>query len=166
MSEPSRTDTPARAAGPSNTDKVLVLEHFLPYRLSVLSNTVSREIARRYEQRFGLSIPQWRVMAILGRFPDLTASAVVEKTAMDKVMVSRAVTGLAGAGHLNRTPDPGDRRRAALNLSTSGRAVYERIVPVAQAYETELLAALRPETRAVLDELIGALTARAVELGI
>ena len=164
MSEPSQTDTPARAAGPSNTDKVLVLEHFLPYRLSVLSNTVSREIARRYEQRFGLSIPQWRVMAVLGRFPDLTASAVVEKTAMDKVMVSRAVAGLAAAGHLNRTPDPGDRRRAALRLSASGRAVYEEIVPVAQAYETELLAALPPDARAAFDALITALTTRAETL--
>ena len=74
----------------------LVLEHFVPYRLSVLANTVSRTIAAEYQARFGLSIPEWRVMAVLGRYAPLSASGICERTAMDKVRVSRAVSRLLG----------------------------------------------------------------------
>jgi DNA-binding MarR family transcriptional regulator len=73
---------------------VLELESFLPYRLSVLSNTVSGVIARSYSERFGLSIPEWRVMAVLGRYPGLPAADIAVRTAMDKVQVSRAVARL------------------------------------------------------------------------
>ena len=140
---------------------ILALERYLPYRLSLLSNTVSREIARRYQDRFGLTIPEWRVMAVLGRYPELAASEIVGLTAMDKVTVSRAVGRLDAAGHLDKTPDPADRRRTALKLSRAGRRTYRRIVPVARAYEVELLAALPPEAQAALDALLDALTARA-----
>ena len=73
------------------TPSVLELEHFLPYRLSVLSNRISQAIARIYAERFDLSITEWRLMAVMGRYPDLTAAQLVERTAMDKVAVSRAV---------------------------------------------------------------------------
>ena len=69
----------------------LHLDRFIPYRLSVLTNTVSMIIAGAYEREFGLSIPQWRVIAVLARYPDLSAVEVAERTAMDKVAVSRAV---------------------------------------------------------------------------
>ena len=72
----------------------LDLEHFLPYRLSVLSNRVSDAIARVYSERFALGVTEWRVMAVLGRYPDLSASEVAQRTAMDKVAVSRAVARL------------------------------------------------------------------------
>ena len=75
-------------------DNPLHLDRFIPYRLSVLSNTVSMIIAGAYEREFGLSIPQWRVIAVLARYPDLSAVEVAERTAMDKVAVSRAVQGL------------------------------------------------------------------------
>ena len=82
----------------------LILENFLPYRLSILSNTVSSTIATAYNKRFGLSIPEWRVIAVLGRFPGLSAVEVAERTLMDKVAVSRAVTKLINADRINR-PD-------------------------------------------------------------
>lgn len=74
---------------PASAIPALDLEHFLPYRLSVLSNTVSTALAGAYARRFGLSIPQWRVIAVLARTPGLSAAAVAERTAMDKVAVSR-----------------------------------------------------------------------------
>src|SRR3954471_18563188 len=87
----------------------LHLEDFLPYRLSVLSNTVSGAIAASYFLHFGLSIPEWRVMAVLAANPGLSAAEVTARTAMDKVAVSRAVAGLIAAGRLHRNPPPADR---------------------------------------------------------
>jgi DNA-binding MarR family transcriptional regulator len=142
----------------------LVLERFLPYRLSVLTNTVSRELARAYADRFGLTIPQWRVVAVLGREEGLSSGEMCERTVMDKVTVSRAVAGLVADGRLLRATDPEDRRRSVLRLSARGRRVYERIVPLARAYERQLLGAFEPDERALLDGLLERLTERASEL--
>ncbi len=79
----------------------LDLEEFLPYRLSVLSNTISSAIAGAYASRFGLTVPEWRIIAVFGRFPGLSAREVAEKTAMDKVAVSRAVSRLRAAGYVD-----------------------------------------------------------------
>jgi DNA-binding MarR family transcriptional regulator len=87
----------------------LHLDKFLPYRLSVLSNTVSSAIAAAYFVNFGLSIPEWRVMAVLAANPGLSAAEVTARTAMDKVAVSRAVAALISAGRLHRTTVPADR---------------------------------------------------------
>ena len=139
---------------PAASRPVLALERFLPYRLSVLANRVSGIIAGAYAKDFGLTIPEWRVMAVLGRFPGLSAAEVVERTAMDKVRVSRAVAALRGAGRLERTTDDRDRRRTKLRLSPAGQAIYERIAPVALGYEARLLEALTPEERKTLDALL------------
>ncbi len=143
----------------------LDLEHFLPYRLSVLSNTVSSALAGAYARRFGLTIPQWRVLAVLARTPGLSAAAVGERTAMDKVAVSRAVTGLARARRLRRVLAPKDRRRSVLTLTASGLRVYERIVPLARAYERRLVAELSPDERAQFETWLGRLQKRAWLLG-
>src|SRR6476469_4722707 len=95
----------------------LELEGFLPYRLSVLSNRVSSAIARVYSERFALGVTEWRVMAVLGRYPDLSASEVAQRTAMDKVAVSRAVASLLASGRLQRDIHGDDRRRSVLRLS-------------------------------------------------
>ena len=83
-------------------DDALNLEDFLPYRLSVLSHTISTTIAKAYETKFGISIPEWRVIAILGRFPGLSAVEVADRTMLDKVAVSRAVTRLIKNGRIDR----------------------------------------------------------------
>ncbi len=142
----------------------LALERFVPYRLSVLANTVSRDVARIYDARFGLSVPEWRVMAVLGRFEPLAANAVAARTAMDKVRVSRAVARLLRAGLVARATDRHDRRRSVLRLSARGLAIYAAIVPLALAVEAKLLAALRPAERAALDRLLAKLQARAERL--
>ena len=119
---------------PSPTPHVqLDLEHFLPYRLSVLSNRTSNAIAREYSERFDMTIPEWRVMAVLGRFAGLSANQVAQRTAMDKVAVSRAVAKLLESGRLLRAFDDDDRRRSVLRLSEAGYAIYDQIVPLADS---------------------------------
>jgi DNA-binding MarR family transcriptional regulator len=129
----------------------LELERFLPYRLSVLANTVSAAIASAYSERHDLSIPEWRVMAVLAREPGLSAAEVTLRTAMDKVAVSRAVARLLAGGRLRRRRTSHDRRRSSLELTASGRDVYRRIVPWALEYERRLLTALSPAETAALD---------------
>lgn len=150
---------PARAT--ARTSDKLHLDRFVPYRLSVLSNIVSMSIAHAYEREFGLTIPEWRVIAILARYPGLSAIEVAERTAMDKVAVSRAVQSLIGSRRLVRTYDKGDRRRSMLRLSASGRAVYTRVAPLALGYERKLLNALSASDRRALNRLIGRLMERA-----
>ena len=134
------------------------LEGFLPYRLSILTQTVSGALARLYADRFGLSVPQWRVMAVLGRFQPLSANDVCEKTVMDKVAVSRAVAAMLKRGLVERTIDRADRRRSALRLTRRGQAIHRQIVPLALHYERRLLDTLSPQERkefnAVLDRLL------------
>ena len=139
-------------------DKVLELEHFLPYRLSVLSNRISQALSRLYSDRFGLTILEWRVLAILGRYPGLAANAVARRGAMDKVQVSRAVHRLLANGRLERRLDPDDRRRSSLRLSPEGKRIYRQIIPAAQAFEQGLLAPLTAGEQSSLDDLLTRLT--------
>jgi DNA-binding MarR family transcriptional regulator len=143
----------------------LHLDKFLPYRLSVLSNTVSSAIAAAYFMNFGLSIPEWRVMAVLAANPGLSAAEVTARTAMDKVAVSRAVSALLAVGRLRRNTVAADRRRTHLNLTTSGVRVYARVVPMALEYERNLVASLSQRDRVTLDRILRVLLGRAVELG-
>jgi DNA-binding MarR family transcriptional regulator len=114
------------------------LEDFLPYRLSVAANRVSRLFARRYSEAYGLSIPEWRVLAMVGRFGTLSPSAVGEWTAMDKVKVSRAAASLVTRGLLKQTQDPRDGRGRLLRLTRKGVAVHQGVVPLACELEEQL----------------------------
>ena len=143
----------------------LILEDFLPYRLSILSNTVSSTIARVYDRRFGLTIPEWRVIAVLDRFPGLSAVEVAECTLMDKVAVSRAVTKLLKSGRLDREFADADKRRSILNLSEEGRRVHNEIAPLALRFERDLLHGLSDADKQTLDVLMERLLARARLLG-
>ncbi len=143
----------------------LILEEFLPYRLAVLSNTVSTTIAQVYEERFSLSIPEWRVIAILGRYPGLSAVEVAERTVMDKVAVSRAVTKLLKNGRIDRQFADADRRRSILNLSEEGRRVHNEIAPLALQFERDLLEGLGADDLEKLDVIMERLLSRARVLG-
>jgi len=143
----------------------LDLERFLPYRLSVLSNTVSTAIAQTYSTRYGLSIPEWRVIAVLERFPGISAAEVAERTAMDKVAVSRAVSRLLKSNRIRRNFADADRRRSILDLSASGKRLYQRIAPMLLRYESALLSALDASERQQLDAILQRLADRASHLG-
>jgi DNA-binding MarR family transcriptional regulator len=140
---------------------LLDLETFLPYRLSVLSNRISNAIARVYAKRFGLSIPEWRLIAVLGRFGPLSANGVAFRTYMDKVRVSRAVQRLLDRGLIERATDTADRRRSILRLSPEGAAIRAEVAPLALDIEKRLLAVLSDEDRHDLDRILKLLDARA-----
>lgn len=135
----------------------LELEHFLPYRLSILSNTVSQAIAREYQQRFDLSVTEWRVMAVLARFDTLSAREVAERTAMDKVAVSRALAGLVASSRVIRRIHAGDKRRSVLRLSASGWKIHDAVAPLARAQERQLLARLSADEQTWLDRILNKL---------
>lgn len=150
---------------PRSEKPPLQLASFLPYRLSTLSNRISRAIADLYEERFQLSLPEWRVMAVLGEEPDLSATEVAERTAMDKVAVSRAVNRLIEAGRLERHFAADDKRRSVLALSAHGRRVYRQIVPLAINYEEALLERLTAKEIDTLDGLLKKLERLQVQTG-
>ena len=142
-------------------DERLDLQKFLPYRLSVLSNRLSAAIAESYSRRFGLSIPEWRVMAVLALEPGLSAAEVAERTAMDKVAVSRAVRRLLATGRARRETAAGDRRRSMLELTPDGRRICRRVTPALRRYEAELLAGLSATEQRQLDAILRRLERRA-----
>jgi DNA-binding MarR family transcriptional regulator len=138
----------------------LHLEKFLPYRLSVVTNRISGALSRHYADRFGIGIPEWRVIANLGRTPGLTANDVAERSAMDKVTVSRAVAALEQKGLLEREKDSADKRKSRLTLSVKGQEVYAEIAPLALGFERDLLIALSVEEVAQLDRIIDKLNGK------
>ena len=115
----------------------LVLDDFIPYRLSVTSNLVSDAIARTYEALFGLSIPEWRVIAVAAEHDGVTQAAIGARTRMDKVTVSRAAIALAGRGLLARTAHD-DRRSHGLALTDAGRELYAQVAPKALELERRI----------------------------
>jgi DNA-binding MarR family transcriptional regulator len=140
---------------------LIELDTFLPYRISVLANVMSSAIAAAYDERFGLSIPEWRVIAVLSRYPGLSAREVAHKTRMDAVAVSRAVNRLLRAGRLRRAIAPDDRRRSVLHVSAAGAMVYREVAPLALEIERALIEVLPAADRETLDRVIGTLTERA-----
>lgn len=132
----------------------LELENFLPYRLSILSNTVSQSIASDYQKRYDLSMTEWRVMAVLARFDGLSAREVADRTAMDKVAVSRALARLQEAGRVDRSTHGNDKRRSVLSLTESGWTMHNEVAPMARAREREWLNKLDADERAWLQRIL------------
>ena len=118
----------------------LRLDDYLPYRLSVAANAVSQLIARAYVDRFGLTVPQWRLMAVLGEDSPLTQQALCGRTVMDKVTVMRAARGLLQRRLLRRQPNEQDGRSHRLSLTATGERMYAEVAPLALKYESLLLA--------------------------
>jgi DNA-binding MarR family transcriptional regulator len=135
-------------------DSALRLDGYLPYRLSVASNAVSRLIARAYEDRFGLTIPQWRLIAVLAEDGPLTQQAIGTRTVMDKVTVSRATQGLVKRRLVERAPHDADGRSHHLALSKAGERLYSEISPVALEYEARLLQQFDPAAVAELKRVL------------
>ena len=109
--------------------------------------------------------PEWRVIAILGRFPGLSAVEVADRTMLDKVAVSRAVTKLIKSGRIDREFADADRRRSILNLSEEGKQVHDEIAPLALAFELELLQGIRAEDLEVFNVVLERLLGKARLLG-
>ncbi|BCM19083.1 MarR family winged helix-turn-helix transcriptional regulator [Mesorhizobium sp. J8] len=136
---------------------ILELESFLPYRLYRLADTVSREFSRIYKERHGLTRPEWRTLSGLGQHGTMTATELGEQSAMHKTKVSRAVAELERRRWLTRTPDEKDRRVEHLALTKAGLGAYREMVPLAKAFERELLARLSVEERTAVVTGVAAL---------
>ena len=121
------------------------LADFLPYRLSTTSNAVSGRIAQEYRSRFGLSVPEWRVMAVLGDTGAMTQRELTQHTVMDKVAVNRACKVLEDRGLAVRRPNAQDGRSHLLELTAEGRAMHEQIMPLALEMERRLFARFTDE---------------------
>lgn len=158
MSGPSQLPEASAVGG------TLKLDDYLPYRLSVASNAVSGLIARAYEDRFGLTIPQWRLICVLAEDGGLTQVAIVSRTGMDKVTVSRAAQGLAKRRLVARTDHHADGRSHVLALSAEGSRLYAEIAPLALAYEAALIAGLAPSEVALAKRLLNRLQGAAIAL--
>jgi len=125
----------------------------MPYRLSIASNAVSERVAAVYQARFGLKVPEWRVLAVVAERNNATQAALVDATQMDKMTVSRATAALVERQLLARIR-AGDRRTLALSLTPEGAALHGEISPLAKAIESELLAGFTPAEHAQLIALL------------
>lgn len=134
----------------SETPSVLALEAFLPYRLVRAAEDVSRRFWARYKSLYGLTRPEWRTLATIGEFGQITATAVGRHSSMHKTKVSRAVAALEKRRWIARSTDPGDRRIEHLVLTRAGQRRYAELVAVALAFERDFLDALGVEASAAL----------------
>ena len=130
--------SPKKESEPSRDAVAFDLEEFLPYRLSVTTNRVSRLFAKQYAAQFGLTIPEWRVLAVVGRLGTCSPTAVGDWSAMDKVKVSRAAAALVAKGLLRQTQDPNDGRGRLLRMTRKGVTVHGGVVPLARSIEATL----------------------------
>lgn len=154
-----RAKPPEASARPRR--RSLSLHSFLPYRLNILAQAVSGGFSVAYSQTFGISAPEWRVLATVGEFKQITAKDIASHSGMHKTMVSRAVLALDKRQLLVRSPSLADRREEILSLSAAGRQIYQTVAPMALRYEQRLLDGLSSSDQANLDRLIRHLLDRA-----
>lgn len=133
------------------------LEAFLPYQLSVLAARVSIEFSDLYKQKFGISIPEWRVVAHLSHAGTVSVREIHQRVNMDKSKVSRAATRLEVAGYVSKRVNGSDRRLVELELTQRGRDMVAELTPIALEYEASVLATLNdhaPGFRTALNKLL------------
>lgn len=140
------------------------LDHFLPYLLNQAAEATSKDFHATYRAAYGMTRTQWRVMANLGKFGDLTARDICALSHMEKTKVSRAVAALAAEGWLTRAPSPTDGRAEILSLTPAGRTVYADLGQRAIAYDQGLRDGLGPDLAGQLDALLRKLIARGAGL--
>ena len=127
-----------REAEPEIISDDFKLDDFLPHRLAVAATRVNRLLSHRFEDASGVSIPEWRVLAVIARFGVLSPSIVGERTSMDKVKVSRAAASLVARGLLKQSQDPTDGRGRLLRLTRKGATACQSLLPLARSLEEEL----------------------------
>lgn len=140
------------------------LRQFMPYRLAVATDAVSRALSAVYADRFNLTRDEWRVIAQLADHRTLKATELGQRTSLPKMQVSRALTRLEGDRLIVRAPDPADRRNRVVRLSSAGRALYRRIEPLVLEREAFLLAALDVDERRALASALDKLARQAERL--
>jgi DNA-binding MarR family transcriptional regulator len=135
-------------------DVSLRLDAFIPYLLSVTSNVVSDAIASTYQALFGLTIPEWRLIAVIGEADGITQQQVGRRTRMDKVTVSRATIALVDRGLVERKPHASDRRSQSLHLTKAGHDLYDQVAPKAIELERRIFASFDPKEVAAFSAML------------
>ncbi|BDX07096.1 MarR family winged helix-turn-helix transcriptional regulator [Planctobacterium marinum] len=143
---------------------ILKLERYLPYRLSILSNKISSLVAQTYKDKFALSITEWRIMAVLGEYPGISADEISAKTQIEKSILSRAIAKLLKRNLIERSIAEDDKRRSEIVLSETGAAVYEEIVPLSYQHEKQILACLSDTERQQFSDILDRLYQHAEKL--
>jgi DNA-binding MarR family transcriptional regulator len=141
-------------------DAPLKLEQFLPYRLNVLASLVSQALSRIYVERYGLGVPEWRVLVTLGQFGVMTGKAVGAHSHMHKTKVSRAVAELEKRKLVARRANRADLRESFLSLTAAGRAIYEELAPGALEFARRLAEVVDPQDRVAFERAMQRLTER------
>ena len=155
----SRTKDKPRAA------ERLLMEHYVPYQLALLSSRLSLALERVCKRKFDISRTEWRVLALVGQVDSCAASELVERSVMDAVAIHRAVKRLESLGYLQRSESDRDMRVRPLSLTSSGRKVYQTIVPYAVELEGKLLQGLPPALAASFKEALQHLAAMDADFG-
>lgn len=134
------------------------LNAFLPYQLAVASSRISKDFAARYRAEFGLTIPEWRVLAHLAESDAVSVREIQSRVDMDKSKVSRAAARLEASGLIEKGAHPTDGRLLEMRLTPKGRHLFEQIVPIAAAFQAQILEQLgqdAPTFRQALQNLMG-----------
>lgn len=150
-------------AEPASAAPLLQLEGFLPHRLNVLSSLVSQALTQVYS-RYGIGIPEWRVLVSLGQFGVMTGKAIGARTHMHKTKVSRAVAQLEARKFVARKANRADLREAFLSLTPAGRAAYEELAPRAREFTETLSEVVSQADRVAFDRAVAQLTERSAQL--
>jgi DNA-binding MarR family transcriptional regulator len=134
----------------------LDLFKFVPFRLNRLAAEVSSALAAEYQTRYGLDIPEWRVLATLGfRNEACSAQYIAQCTRTHKSTISRAVTALMKREMIERVENADDRREFRLRLTRKGATLYEELIPRLLRREHEILSCLSAPERKHLATLLG-----------
>jgi DNA-binding MarR family transcriptional regulator len=134
----------------------LDLFRFVPFRLNRLAAEVSAALSGEYQERYGLDIPEWRVLATLGfRDDPCSAQYVVHCTRTHKSTISRAVTTLMRRQLIERVENEADRREFRLRMTRKGQALYEELIPRLKRKEQEILSCLSVQERKAFAAALG-----------
>jgi DNA-binding MarR family transcriptional regulator len=134
----------------------LDLFRFTPFRLNRLAAEVSMALSSEYQARYGLDIPEWRVLATLGfRNGACSAQYISDCTRTHKSTISRAVTALMRRQIVERAENADDRREFALRLTRRGKTLYQKLIPRLKRREQEILSCLSARERREFAHLLG-----------
>lgn len=162
--DPEARHASNRHTVPGDAADVLELEAFLPYQLAVLADTMSQSLSRLYSDRYGIGVPEWRVLANLGQRGTMTATEIGGHAQMHKTKVSRAVSALAARGYVKRERNRADQREALLQLTDEGQRIYGELVPSARAFNKALESMLSGDEKRLLRSMLDRLTSRSRDL--
>ena len=152
----SRSASGTRDKIAPNRPAALDLFKFAPFRLNRLAAEVSSALSSEYRERYGLDIPEWRVLATLGfRNDACSAQYIAHCTRTHKSTISRAVTALMARQLVERVENAHDRREFQLRMTSKGKALYQQLIPRLLRREQEILSCLSAEERRNFARLLG-----------